>query len=60
MIETDKWDNRWLSKERSINKIDPAVALCMAIVRTRALSAQLLCTRSAGSDFYRENHVQVQ
>ncbi|HHA2936779.1 terminase large subunit [Stenotrophomonas maltophilia] len=31
VIETDKWDNRWLSKERSINKIDPAVALCMAI-----------------------------
>jgi phage terminase large subunit-like protein len=31
VIETDPWDNRWLSKERAVNKIDAAVALCMAI-----------------------------
>lgn len=30
VIEQDKWDNRWLAKQRSINKIDAAVALCMA------------------------------
>ncbi|WP_202444514.1 terminase large subunit [Schauerella aestuarii] len=30
VTETDKWDNSWLAKTRSINKIDAAVALCMA------------------------------
>jgi phage terminase large subunit-like protein len=29
--ETDKWGNRWLTKARSVNKIDAAVALCMAL-----------------------------
>lgn len=29
--ESDKWDNRWLAKSRSVNKIDCAVALCMAM-----------------------------
>lgn len=29
VIEQDKWDNRWLSKQKSINKIDAAVALVM-------------------------------
>ncbi|RJT23305.1 hypothetical protein D5I55_10875 [Chakrabartia godavariana] len=29
--ETDRWDNKWLSKQRAINKIDAAVALCMAV-----------------------------
>jgi len=29
--ESDKWGNYWLSKERSINKIDAVIALCMAI-----------------------------
>jgi phage terminase large subunit-like protein len=31
VTDEDKWDNRWLAKERSTNKIDCAVALCMAI-----------------------------
>lgn len=31
VIEGDKWGNQWLDKNRSINKIDAAVALCMAI-----------------------------
>lgn len=31
VTETDKWDNRWLAKQRSSNKIDAAVALCMAM-----------------------------
>jgi phage terminase large subunit-like protein len=31
VTEEDKWGNHWLSKARSINKIDAAVALCMAL-----------------------------
>jgi phage terminase large subunit-like protein len=31
VTEQDKWDNRWLAKQRSTNKIDAAVALCMAM-----------------------------
>lgn len=31
VTEHDKWGNHWLAKTRSVNKIDAAVALCMAI-----------------------------
>lgn len=31
VIEEDKWGNHWLAKTRSLNKIDAAVALCMAV-----------------------------
>lgn len=31
VAEYDRWGNHWLDKLRSINKIDAAVALCMAI-----------------------------
>ncbi|AHE55529.1 terminase large subunit [Sphingomonas sanxanigenens] len=31
VTDEDKWENRWLSKERATNKIDAAVAACMAI-----------------------------
>lgn len=31
VTESDKWGNHWLSKLRSVNKIDAVVALCMAI-----------------------------
>ena len=31
VIESDKWGNHWLAKTRSVNKIDAAVALAMAI-----------------------------
>lgn len=31
VVETDPWGNYWLSKDRAVNKIDAAVALCMAI-----------------------------
>ena len=31
VTEPDKWGNKWLAKARSINKIDAAVALCMAM-----------------------------
>lgn len=30
VVEKDKWDNAWLSKQRSVNKIDAIVALVMA------------------------------
>lgn len=31
VIEEDKWGNHWLAKTKSVNKIDAAVALAMAI-----------------------------
>jgi phage terminase large subunit-like protein len=31
VTEEDRWDNHWLAKTRSINKIDAAVALAMAV-----------------------------
>lgn len=30
VAEMDKWDNKWLAKQKSVNKIDAAVALVMA------------------------------
>jgi phage terminase large subunit-like protein len=37
VIEEDKWGNHWLAKTRSINKIDAAVALAMAIGAAHAV-----------------------
>lgn len=31
VTDEDRWTNRWLTKDRAVNKIDAAVALCMAI-----------------------------
>lgn len=31
VTDEDRWGNRWLAKERAMNKIDAAVALCMAL-----------------------------
>lgn len=31
VVDEDRWGNRWLAKELAVNKIDCAVALCMAI-----------------------------
>lgn len=31
VTESDRWGNHWLAKTRSVNKIDAAVALCMAM-----------------------------
>nr|WP_242186640.1 terminase large subunit [Sphingomonas sp. CARO-RG-8B-R24-01] len=31
VTDSDRWDNYWLAKARSVNKIDAAVALCMAV-----------------------------
>jgi phage terminase large subunit-like protein len=38
VTETDKWGNAWLSKERALNKIDAAVALCMAVGAAMAMT----------------------
>jgi phage terminase large subunit-like protein len=39
VTEADKWENRWLSKARSSNRIDPAVALVMAFGAAHAFQA---------------------
>ena len=31
VTDADRWGNFWLAKERAVNKIDAAVALCMAV-----------------------------
>lgn len=31
VTDQDRWENRWLAKERAANKIDAAVALVMAL-----------------------------
>lgn len=31
VLEEDRWGNSWLAKTRSLNKIDAAVAICMAM-----------------------------
>lgn len=31
VTDADRWGNYWLAKERAVNKIDAAVALCMAV-----------------------------
>jgi phage terminase large subunit-like protein len=31
VVEDDKWGNHWLAKTRSVNKIDAAIALAMAL-----------------------------
>lgn len=31
VTDEDRWGNYWLDKERAVNKIDAAVALCMAV-----------------------------
>ncbi len=31
VTDEDRWNNYWLAKERAVNKIDAAVALCMAV-----------------------------
>jgi phage terminase large subunit-like protein len=39
VTDEDKWDNRWLAKQRSTNKIDPAVAVCMAMGAAAAMGS---------------------
>lgn len=38
VTDDDRWGNYWLAKERAVNKIDCAVALCMAIGAASATS----------------------
>jgi phage terminase large subunit-like protein len=38
VTDEDRWDNRWLAKERATNKIDAAVALCMAMGAAMAVT----------------------
>lgn len=40
VTEQDKWDNKWLSKQKSINKIDAAVALVMAFGAANAMAVE--------------------
>lgn len=50
VAEEDKWGNHWLSKLRSVNKIDAAVALAMAIGAANAVVEE-----STSLDDYLEN-----
>jgi phage terminase large subunit-like protein len=40
VTESDKWGNHWISKLRSVNKVDSAVALCMALGAAHAKPAK--------------------
>jgi phage terminase large subunit-like protein len=40
VTEQDKWDNRWLAKQKSINKIDAAVAMVMAFGAANAVQIE--------------------
>lgn len=40
VVEQDKWNNKWLSKQKSINKIDAAVALVMAFGAANAMQVE--------------------
>lgn len=42
VTDEDRWGNRWLAKERAVNKIDAAVALCMAIGAASSFEAPAL------------------
>jgi len=37
VTDEDKWDNKWLAKQKSVNKIDAAVALVMAFGAANSL-----------------------
>lgn len=39
VTDEDRWGNHWLAKERAINKIDAAIALCMAVGAASATKA---------------------
>jgi len=40
VVDRDKWENQWLAKQKSLNKIDAAVALVMAIGAAHAMEIQ--------------------
>lgn len=39
VCDNDRWGNSWLAKERSVNKIDAAVAVCMAMGAATAMNS---------------------
>jgi phage terminase large subunit-like protein len=41
VIEEDKWGNHWLAKTRSVNKIDCAIALCMAMGAAMSVESEI-------------------
>jgi phage terminase large subunit-like protein len=41
VTDEDRWGNRWLAKERAVNKIDAAVAICMAIGAAEAMRSSI-------------------
>jgi phage terminase large subunit-like protein len=51
-LEHDPFDNRWLSKRRAVVRIDPAVALVMAVGAAAA-------ARGAGRSVYEERGVRI-
>ncbi|WP_235871637.1 terminase large subunit [Pseudoxanthomonas winnipegensis] len=55
VAEEDKWGNHWLSKLRSVNKIDPAVALVMAMGAANALGK----VEQTGMDDWLSNPVKA-
>jgi phage terminase large subunit-like protein len=40
VTDQDKWDNKWLAKQKSLNKIDAAVALIMAFGAANSLQIE--------------------
>lgn len=40
VVEQDKWDNKWLSKQKSVNKIDAIVAVVMAFGAVNAMQTE--------------------
>ena len=42
VTDEDRRGNRWIAKERSLNKIDPAVAVCMALGSAAAGSSPMV------------------
>ena len=40
VVEKDKWDNAWLSKQKSVNKIDAIVSVVMAFGAANALQVE--------------------
>lgn len=40
VVEQDKWDNKWLNKQKSVNKIDAIVAVVMAFGAANAMQTE--------------------
>ena len=50
VTDEDRWGNYWLAKERAVNKIDAAVALCMAVGAALALDGVSFAVASPWDD----------